>query len=104
MFKFVSDQPIEIVEDYPEIPLLRKHDKFLMQLFLDAKDDIPKSDLLLLNNIRMYLKVITIADIATPDGRHITHNVFLLKEGNHLREHYDWHRSPDAFTKSQALI
>ena len=88
MFKFISDQPIEIVEDYPEIPLLRKHDKFLMQLFLDAKDNIPKSDLLLLNTIRMYLKVISIADIATPDRRRITHNAFLLKEGNYLREHF----------------
>ena len=51
----------------------------------------------------MYLKIITIANIATPDGR----CVVLLKAGNHHHYHheqYDWPRSPDAFNKSQVSI
>ena len=52
----------------------------------------------------MYLKIVIVANIATPDGRGITHNAFLHKESNHIREHYDWPRSSDAFNKSQVLI
>ena len=70
ILKLVSAQPIEIVEDYRD-SLLRKHDTYLMQLFLDAKDNIPRTDILPLNTIRMYLKIVTVADIATPDGRRI---------------------------------
>jgi len=48
-----------------------------MQLFLDAKDYIQRTDLLLLNTIRMYLKIVTIANIATLDGRRIAQFFFL---------------------------
>jgi hypothetical protein len=33
---FISDQPIEIIEDYPQLPLLRQDDQYLMQGFKDA--------------------------------------------------------------------
>jgi len=42
----------------------------------------------------MAVKVVTVADIATPDGRRITQRAFTLKCGNLLRNHYNWPRSP----------
>jgi len=42
----------------------------------------------------MDLKVVTVANIATPDGRRITQRALTLKCGNRLRDHYDWPRSP----------
>ena len=37
------------------------------------------SDLFVVNVMRMALKVVTVADIATMDGRRILHRAFLLK-------------------------
>ena len=42
----------------------------------------------------MALKVVTIADIATLDGRKLLQRVYLLQSGNHLQDHYDWPRDP----------
>ena len=47
-----------------------------------------------LNTMRMAMQVVTVADIATPDGRRITQRALTLKRGNCLRDHYDWPRSP----------
>ena len=49
------------------------------------------------------MKVVTVADIATPDGRRITQSALALKHGNRLRDHYDWPRSPpDSFREDHA--
>jgi len=44
---FFSKQPLEIIEDYPEMPTLRVNDSYLMQAFLDA--GFRKNDPSLLN-------------------------------------------------------
>ena len=44
--------------------------------------------------MRMALKFVTVADIATPDGRRITQRALTLNCGNRLHDHYDWPRSP----------
>ena len=44
--------------------------------------------------MRMALKFVTVADIATPDGRRITQRALTLNCGNRLHDHYDWSRSP----------
>ena len=92
MWKFVDAHPIEIIEDFPDVPLLRKGDLYLMTAFITAGyRDI---QLKRLNTMRMAMKVVTVADIATPDGRRITQCALTLKSGNHLRDHYDWPRAP----------
>ena len=53
----------------------------------------------------MAMKVVTVADIATPDGRRITQRALILKRGNCLRDHYDWSRSsPDSFCEDYAEL
>ena len=42
----------------------------------------------------MAMKVVTVADIATPDGKQLLQHAFLLQSGNHLRDDYDWPRDP----------
>ena len=63
-----------------------------MQAFTDA--GFRKNDLSLLNIMRMAMKVVMIADIATPDGKQLLQRAFLLQSGNHLWDHYDWPRDP----------
>ena len=42
----------------------------------------------------MAIKVISLADIVTADGSALTHQAFLLKHSNYLRDSLDWHRPP----------
>jgi len=42
-----------------------------------------------LNTMGMALKIVIVADIAIPDGRHITQRTLVLKGGNRLRNLYN---------------
>ena len=64
LFKFVSKQPLEVIEDYPEVPTLRVGDSYIMQAFIDA--EFRNKDLHLLNIMQMAFKVVTVADILLP--------------------------------------
>ena len=90
VWRFVAKYPISVHEDYPDPPLLRHGDSHLMVLFV--RSGFAGHDLYILNLLRMRLRAITVADIATPDGLCVTHQAFLLQHSNHLRDHYDWPR------------
>ena len=92
LLQFVERNPIDIVEDFLDVPLLRDGDSYLMQAFIDA--GFRGSQLKRLNVMRMELQAVTVADIATPDGRRLTHNAFLLRSSNGLRIIYDWPQTP----------
>jgi len=103
MWEFVDANPIEIIEDFPDVPLLRKGDSYLMKEFITA--GYRGSQLKRLNTTRMAMKVLTVADIATPDGRRIAQSVLTLKRGNRFRDHYYWPRSPpDSFCEDYAEL
>ena len=99
---FISNHPIEIIEDYPQLPLLRQNDQYIMQGFINA--GYRKLDLKILNFMRMSLRAVTVADIASSSGYTINHLSWELKQGNGLREHYDWPRDPPSFTTSQVKL
>ena len=73
-----------------------------MQAFIEAKID-PK-ELELINIIRMSIQAVTVADIATADGRKISHNAWHALSSNHLRMAYDWPRDPERFTKTHIEV
>jgi len=101
IWEFVDANPIEIIEDFPDVPLLRKGDSYLMRAFITA--GYSGIQLERLNTMRMTMKVVTVADIATPDGRRITQSALTLKHGNRLRDHYDRPRPPpDSFCEAHA--
>jgi len=91
LWRFFSTHPsIVVSEDFPDPPLLRTGDEYLMRIFIRA--GYRGEQLRLLNEIRMALRVITVGDIANADGHSIRHSAFLLQRGNCLRENYDWPR------------
>ena len=96
-----SSPSIVITEGFPDPPLLRKDDQYLMPIFI--ANGFRGEKLRLLNEIRMALQVITIADIATADGRSIRHSAVLLLHGNNLRTGYDWPRAVPLSDKLKAL-
>ena len=72
-----------------------------MSIFISA--GFRGEELKLLNEIRMSLQAITIADITTADGRSIHHSDVLLQQSNGLRKHYDWPRAVPLSPKLRAL-
>ena len=78
--------PIEIIEDFPDVPLLNKGGSYLMMAFIIA--GYRGIQLKCLNTMRMATQVVTIADIATPDGRRIIQRVLTLQRGNRLLDYY----------------
>ena len=52
------------------MPILREKDVYLMEFFV--KGGFRNTDLKSLNFVRKYLQAVTLADIATSDGRHIS--------------------------------
>ena len=92
LWEFVERNPIDIIEDFPDMPLLRDGDSYLMQAFIDA--GFRGKELKRLNIMRMAMQVVTVSDIATPDGRRLTLSAYLLQNSNGLRTLYDWPRSP----------
>ena len=93
---------IELIEDTTMLPSLRRNDEFLMEEFIAA--DVSRDHLKIINYIRMHLKAITLADIATPNGRRITFDAWNAIGSNNLRVEYDWPRSPQSFTQRQKEI
>ena len=74
---------LDLREDYPDLQPLRVNDVFLMQSFVDS--GFRGADLKSLNFTRKNLEAITLADIATVDGRRITQQAFEAITGNGLR-------------------
>ena len=70
-----------------------------MEEFIAA--GVSRDHLKIINYIRMHLKAITLADIATPNGRRITFDAWNVIGSNNLRVEYDWPRSPPSFTQRQ---
>jgi hypothetical protein len=94
----ITKHPVEIIEDYPQLPLLRQKDQYIMQGFINA--GYRKQDLKILNFMRMSIRAISVADIASATGKTINHLSWELLQGNSLREHYDWPRDPPSFTST----
>ena len=80
---FVSSQVLDVKGKFVQLELLRQSDKFLMLSFI--KQGYCK-ELLLLNEMRMSIQAISLADIVTSNGFKISQNAFLLLSSNGLRK------------------
>ena len=54
--------------------------------------------------MRMSIKALTLADIATVDGKYIASQSWNLIHSNNLREKYKWPRKPQKFQDHQIEI
>ena len=91
-----------MIDGYDDVKPLRQNNSFIMKGFQNAK--VSKSCLSLLNTMRLSLKVVTLADIVTADGKRITTNAWAFKQGNRLCDKHEWPRSPRTFTQQQIQI
>ena len=97
--KFISSQVLDVKGKFTQLELLGQSDKFLMLSFIEQGY---RKELLLLNEMRMSIQAISLADIVTSNGFKISQNAFLLLSSNGLRKAgFDWPKSPPSFTKKQ---
>ena len=74
VWKYCRDHGIGLYDRHTSLTLARKDDQFLMEAFYRAK--YTAADLKKLNECRTFLKVVTLADICTADGK------FIVKKNN----------------------
>jgi exonuclease III len=88
-WRFMSEHQITMIYNIQTFPLPCAEDKVLMDEFLTAT--IPKSELKTINRCRIYLKVLTLSDIVTGDGKYITNDAFIGRRRNRQSSHsYHW--------------
>ena len=70
MWHFVGKHNIDEDEDTGSGGMLRTGDRFLGNIFADAysKNTLSKQDWRAANRCRLFLKLLTVADLATGDG------------------------------------
>ena len=75
---------LDVTEDYQDMPILCEKDVYLMEAFVDG--GFRNADLKALNFVWKYLQAVNLSDIATADGRRISHHSYEGLEGNGLRK------------------
>jgi hypothetical protein len=93
---FCEKEDIFLVDTSPTLPLHAANDVYLMQSFADA--GYRNHDLIVLNQCRMYLKVISLADLVTADGVSITQDAYNGKR-NRVRD-LGWPRLPPSLPRT----
>ena len=89
---FASKHKITFDENVDDIPLLRVHDKEIMQALIEAEAP-PQKHWKAINRCRIYLQVHSLADITTGNGRYIRRSIVKgNKSMNQGRENIIWPR------------
>ena len=74
VWKYGWDYALDLHDKWPQLPLRRTNDHHLMELF--AQHTYSAQDLKTLNECRMYLRAVTLADICTADGKEVSMAAF----------------------------
>mmetsp|Transcript_38952 Transcript_38952/g.43615 ORF Transcript_38952/g.43615 Transcript_38952/m.43615 type:complete len:105 (+) Transcript_38952:100-414(+) len=94
LWKFTSNPlfKLEITEDYEDLPVLREKDEYLMQAFIAG--GFRNAELKSLNLVRKFIQAVTLADIATVDGKCIAYQSYKEVESNGLLKDILWPKVP----------
>lgn len=80
------------IDQAPVFPTLRENDRHVMDMVLTyERSAVHRRDI---NICRMFLGVVTVADMATPDGKRIEREFYNCTERNPRRSHLYWPRMP----------
>ena len=92
LWKYVQSNGIVVKDKVGEIPMLRENDRCITTHFARAYQAglITKSEWLKANKCRKYLKVLTVADMASGNGQHIDTNMWIGKRQYGRARTIDW--------------
>ena len=92
LWSFCYQYNIGLKDTFPQLQLSREEDEFIMPLFV--KGGFTPEELKVLNECRMFLHAITLADITVADGRTLHPQSYEgVRRESRLHE-YDWPRQP----------
>ena len=98
LWAICAEYQISIHDSFGTIPLSREQDLFLMPLF--AKFIRDPATLEILNECRMFLKAVTLADICSMDGRHISVLAFTGLRQSQALHRFNWPHQPPALPQT----
>ncbi|MGL5936611.1 MAG: hypothetical protein ACRCZI_13435, partial [Cetobacterium sp.] len=98
LWKYCRDNEIGILDEEAKLELKRAGDRFLMEAFVNARFDAKQ--LKLLNEVRNWLKAVTLADVVTADGRTFLPGIKRGERSSQQLHNYSWPRQPDRLTKA----
>lgn len=87
VWRFLQEKGIILVEKTANLQLQRMNDSFIIEIFLRA--GYYGQTLALLNRCRMFMKVVTLSDISSGDGKRILGGYF-SGECRNDRSQYEW--------------
>ena len=91
VWRQLDEYDIFLSMDIPSLRLRAKHDRFLMEVFMDL--EIDQETLKWLNWCRMYLGVTTVSDLVTADGRQLRKAMLLGHRDDQFSSLYEWPRT-----------
>ena len=92
---FCTQEDLSIHDTLPRLAPFTTDDVFLMKAFITASFDAP--ELRILNECRMFLRVITLSDICTANLQAITHEAMYGRSQSRHRQ-LEWPRRPHQLT------
>jgi hypothetical protein len=79
---------IKLIEGTPGLPLRRRGDFYLIQAFVS--NNFKGQELIRLNRCRLFLRVVTLADISSADGKMITHDAWHGRLDTTRPQYFSW--------------
>jgi hypothetical protein len=102
VWKYCREHSIQITDRFATLTKSRVNDKFLMHTFM--LQGYSSKELRLLNQVRNFLRAVTLADITTADGRSLAPGIL---EGTYLAQRmdkYSWPRQPTQLSKAHTEL
>ena len=101
LWQFTDEYNILLQDQSPNLPTTTNNDFFLMDLFL--KGGFKKWELLALNKCRIHLKVMTVGDIITGDGKYITPSIKHGQRNSSFTSTMHWPNQKDPGIKAWSI-
>lgn len=101
LWQFISENHILMQDHTPPLPTSTNNDKFIMDICLH--NNIPRRDLIRINKCRKYLKVLTIGDIITGDGKSIISTIKYGQRSSAFTSKLQWPNQQDPGHKALSV-
>ncbi len=98
VWKYGWDHALDLVDQLPQLPLRRDRDQHLMEVFSDYCTD--PTELQQLNWCRNFLRAVTVADIATADGKGLRQTAYEGIPSSQRANLYEFPRQPPSLPKA----
>lgn len=102
VWKFAIEKEFSIADESPTLQLARQYDQFLMPAFVNAK--YKGATLRKLNDYRKFLRVVSLADLTTANGKRICQDVLNGQAPQQTWHNYQWPRQQPSLSSEHRRL